>query len=74
MENRHALRYYRPEYYHEGKKDQCFVTAYEREEVIEEELHLCGYLLHYNLCGNDSEGSPGTVQEPGRFGKAVQGR
>ena len=35
--------YYDPEYYHEGKKDQCFVTAYEREEVVEEELKLCGY-------------------------------
>ena len=35
--------YYRPEYYHEKKKDQCFVTAYEREEVVEEELKLCGY-------------------------------
>lgn len=34
---------YRPEYYNEGKKDQCFVTAYEREEVVEEELSLCGY-------------------------------
>ncbi len=31
-------RYYRPEYCHEGTKDQCFVTAYEREDVIEEEL------------------------------------
>ena len=38
-----TLHYYRPEYYHEGKKDQCFVTAYEREEVVEEELSLCGY-------------------------------
>ena len=36
-------RYYRPEYCHEGTKDQCFVTAYEREDVIEEELQLCGY-------------------------------
>lgn len=41
--DRATLRYYRPEYYHEGKKDQCFVTAYEREEVVEDELNLCGY-------------------------------
>ena len=41
--DRAMLRYYRPEYYHEGKKDQCFITAYEREEVVEEELNLCGY-------------------------------
>lgn len=36
-------RYFTPEYYHEGKKDQCFVGAFEKENVIEEELGLCGY-------------------------------
>ncbi len=41
--DRQMKRYYEPEYYNEGKKDQCFVTAYEREEVVEEELSLCGY-------------------------------
>ncbi len=37
------LRYFRPEYSNEGKKDQLFVTAYEREDVVEEELNLSGY-------------------------------
>ena len=41
--DRTMKRYYKAEYYNEGKKDQCFVTAYEREEVVEEELKLCGY-------------------------------
>ena len=41
--DRQMKRYYEAEYYNEGKKDQCFVTAYEREEVVEEELNLCGY-------------------------------
>lgn len=36
-------RYFSPEYYHEGQEDQCFIGAFERTEVIEEELRLCGY-------------------------------
>ena len=36
-------RYFSPEYYHEGKEDQCFVGAFEKTDVINEELRLCGY-------------------------------
>ena len=36
-------RYFSPEYYHEGKEDQCFIGAFEKTDVINEELRLCGY-------------------------------
>ena len=35
--------YFSPEYYHEGKEDQCFVGAFEKTDVINEELRMCGY-------------------------------
>lgn len=35
--------YFYLEYWHEGKKDQCFACALPKEEVIEKELKLCGY-------------------------------
>lgn len=35
--------YFKPIYYHEGKEDQLLQLAMERSEVIEEEIHLCGY-------------------------------
>ena len=34
---------FKPVYYHEGKEDQLLQLAMERSEVIEEEIHLCGY-------------------------------
>ena len=35
--------YFKPVYLHEGKEDQLLQLAIERSEVIEEEIHLCGY-------------------------------
>lgn len=35
--------YFKPIYYHEGKEDQILQLAQEKSEVIEEEIHLCGY-------------------------------
>ena len=35
--------YFKPVYYHEGKEDQLLQLVMERSEVIEEEIHLCGY-------------------------------
>ena len=36
-------KYFRLEYYHEGKEDQCFACGIEKASVIEEELKMCGY-------------------------------
>jgi len=36
-------RYFKLEYYHEGKKDMKFVCALEKRDAIEKELQLCGY-------------------------------
>lgn len=36
-------KYFRIEYFHKGKKDQCFACAFERTDVVERELQLCGY-------------------------------
>lgn len=35
--------YFKPIYYHEGQEDQILQLAQEKSEVIEEEIHLCGY-------------------------------
>lgn len=35
--------YFKPIYYHEGQEDQLLQLAMEKSEVIEEEIHLCGY-------------------------------
>ena len=39
-ENRH---YFKPIYCHEGREDPLLQLAVERSEVVEEEIHLCGY-------------------------------
>lgn len=36
-------KYFNLEYFHEGKDDQCFVCAFEKASVIEDELKMCGY-------------------------------
>lgn len=36
-------KYFEPIYYHEGKEDQVLQSFREKNEVIEEEIHLCGY-------------------------------
>lgn len=35
--------YFKPIYYHDGQEDQLLQLAMEKSEVIEEEIHLCGY-------------------------------
>ena len=35
--------YFRPVYYHEGQADQVLQTVQEKEDVIQEEIRLCGY-------------------------------
>lgn len=41
--DRSYAHYFKPIYYHEGKEDQILQLAQEKSEVIEEEIHLCGY-------------------------------
>ncbi len=36
-------KYFRIEYFHKGKKDQKFACAFERTDVVDRELTLCGY-------------------------------
>lgn len=36
-------KYYHLEYFHQGQDDECFVCGLPKEEVIEQELKLCGY-------------------------------
>lgn len=36
-------RYFDPIYYHGGEEDQILQLAQEKSDVIEEEIHLCGY-------------------------------
>ena len=35
--------YFKPIYFHEGKEDQLLELTMEKSDVIEEEIHLCGY-------------------------------
>lgn len=35
--------YFKPIYFHEGQEDQLLELAMEKSDVIEEEIHLCGY-------------------------------
>lgn len=41
--DRSYTHYFKPIYYHEGEEDQILQLAQEKSEVIEEEIHLCGY-------------------------------
>lgn len=41
--DRGYAHYFTPIYYHEGQEDQILQLAQEKSEVIEEEIHLCGY-------------------------------
>lgn len=41
--DRSYAHYFKPIYYNEGEEDQILQLAQERSEVIEEEIHLCGY-------------------------------
>ena len=36
-------KYFSLEYYHEGQEDQCFVCGIPRNDVISQELQMCGY-------------------------------
>lgn len=41
--DRSYAHYFKPIYYHEGEEDQILQLVQEKSEVIEEEIHLCGY-------------------------------
>ena len=36
-------KYFSLEYYHEGQEDQCFVCGIPKNDVISQELQMCGY-------------------------------
>ena len=40
---REYQHYFKPFYFHEGQEDQLLQLAMEKTDVIEEEIHLCGY-------------------------------
>ena len=40
---REYQHYFKPVYFHEGQEDQLLQLAMEKTDVIEEEIHLCGY-------------------------------
>lgn len=40
---REYQHYFKPVYFHEGQDDQLLQLAMEKRDVIEEEIHLCGY-------------------------------
>ena len=40
---REYQHYFKPVYFHEGREDQLLQLAMEKSDVIEEEIHLCGY-------------------------------